>query len=90
MGCRTTAPAQVTSVKNNDDVTFYPNPANSTLNIVASEDVNVAILSMDGKTLISLNNAKSINVNALASGLYMIKVYDTKDALIKTTKFTKE
>jgi hypothetical protein len=71
-------------------VELFPNPASLTLTITATEAVNVSILSMDGKTVITQNDAKTIDVSKLASGLYMVKIYNQKDVLIKTAKFTKE
>jgi hypothetical protein len=72
------------------DVTIYPNPASNVLNIVSADKVNVIILAMDGRSLISKNGVKSVDVSSLASGAYMIQVYNAKNTLIKTAKFTKE
>jgi len=80
----------VATVNTTDDVKIYPNPASTMLNIIASEDVNISVLSMDGKTLIDQKNCKSVDVRNLASGMYMIQVYGKDNSLIKTAKFTKE
>ena len=83
------APSAVGNVSANS-IQLYPNPATSTLNIAAAENVNVEVVALDGKTLISQNNAKQINVSALANGLYIIKVYNENNNLIKTAKFNKQ
>jgi hypothetical protein len=85
-------PAAPTSVSTDiaTDVVIYPNPTSNVLNITTSDKVNVSILSMDGRTLINKNNASAINVSNLANGAYMIQVYNQKNILIKTAKFTKE
>ncbi len=71
-------------------VELYPNPAKSTLNVKAAEQVNVVILSIDGKKLIEQNNAKSIDVSSLVSGMYLIQVYNADNsALLKADKFVK-
>jgi hypothetical protein len=80
----------VTSVKNNvPNVTLYPNPATTTLTVVAGEKVNVAVMSIDGKLLIEQKEATTVNVSSLTTGVYMIKVYDMNGNTIKTTKFEK-
>jgi len=72
------------------EVKFYPNPASTTLNIVATEKVNISVMSLDGKTLIQQQDAKNINISHLANGLYIIKVYNQNNSLIKTAKFSKQ
>ncbi|PQJ10521.1 hypothetical protein CJD36_011130 [Flavipsychrobacter stenotrophus] len=71
------------------DIKLFPNPATNVLNISAAENVNVVVLSMDGKTLIEQTNAKNINVSKLATGVYMVKIYNSNNNLIKTVKFEK-
>jgi hypothetical protein len=84
------APNAIGNVTKNDAVQLYPNPANSVLNIAAAEKVNVSVMSIDGKLLMNQNNAKQLNVSALANGLYIIKMYNQNNALIQTSKFTKQ
>lgn len=72
-------------------VELFPNPANSTLNVKAAEQVNVVILSIDGRKLIEQNNAKQINVSNLVSGMYLIQVYNADNTtLLKADKFVKQ
>ncbi|PSK95144.1 T9SS type A sorting domain-containing protein [Taibaiella chishuiensis] len=71
-------------------VELYPNPAKNTLNVKAAEQVNVVILSIDGKKLIERNNVKSVDVSSLVSGMYLIQVYNADNsALLKADKFVK-
>ncbi len=79
----------VKSITTVGNVRVYPNPAISMLSIEAAEIVNASILSVDGKTLISQKNAKSIDISALANGMYMIMIYDENDRLLLTSKFVK-
>lgn len=72
------------------DVQVYPNPAQMVLNVKSPASVNVSVMSMDGKTLIEQKDAKSINISKLASGVYMLKIFDMNNTLVKTEKFTKE
>lgn len=82
--------AAVGNVAANNAVKLYPNPASTTLNVVAAENVNVEVIALDGKTLVKQIDAKQINVSALANGLYIIKVYNQENNLIQTSKFTKQ
>jgi hypothetical protein len=69
-------------------VSIYPNPGTEQLNIkfndIWSSDVNVNILSLDGKViysnsgLILTDNILSIDTKDLAIGFYIIKVDDSK------------
>jgi len=81
------APSGVSGVLKVADIKLYPNPANSMLNISAAEKVNVAVMSVDGKVLIEQKDAVSVDVSNLADGLYIIKIYNQENALIKTAKF---
>ena len=52
----------------------YPNPATTTLFLHGVEVQQVQVLDLTGKTLISTGAANSIDVSALASGVYFVKV----------------
>ncbi len=83
-------PASVSNTVKAETIKLYPNPATDVLNVVAAEKVNVTILSIDGKKLIEQKNASSINISALANGMYLIQVSDVNNNLIETAKFTKQ
>lgn len=84
------APNAVGNINIAEGIKVYPNPTTNILNVASAEKVNVTILSIDGKKLIEQQDAKSINVSNLASGMYLIQVSDANNALIKTAKFTKQ
>ena len=52
-------------------------------------NVNVSILSVDGKTLIAQKSANSIDISQLANGMYLIMIYNENDMLLMTSKFVK-
>jgi hypothetical protein len=74
----------------NNDIQLYPNPVTNILNVIATEKVNVAIFSIDGKKLMGQKDAKNINVSNLVSGMYLIQVYGENNNLLKTEKFIKK
>ena len=70
-------------------IRMYPNPVSTALYIDAPINVNVRVMSPDGKLLIEQSNAKTLDVSSLPGGMYLINVYDESDLLIKTGKFVK-
>jgi len=85
----TILPSSVSNVGIAQNVRIYPNPASSVLHIDAPLKVNVSVLSVDGKLLISQKDATDIDVHGLATGMYMIMIYDQSNTIIKTAKFTR-
>jgi hypothetical protein len=70
-------------------INVYPNPASSVLHIDAPMNVNITMISPDGRVVITQEKAVSVNIGGLANGVYMIMVYDEHNMLLKTSKFTK-
>ncbi len=81
----------VATVSTNDNIIIYPNPATSELHIEAPRgvEVSVRVLAMDGREMIANTTTTTINVGALANGIYLVQIYDTNGLLLKTAKFTK-
>jgi uncharacterized protein YqgV (UPF0045/DUF77 family) len=82
------------SVSDNEllNISMYPNPASSSLNISAPNTIkSAAIYNILGKQVMSLNinkNSKSIDISNLASGIYFLK-YNVNDK-VGTAKFIKQ
>jgi uncharacterized protein (TIGR02145 family) len=58
-------------------LTIYPNPTNNTLFISGNETpITVSIYNVLGKELLSIKNTNNINVQALPSGVYVIRISD--------------
>jgi hypothetical protein len=74
------------------NISMYPNPASSSLNISAPNTIkSAAIYNILGKQVMSLNinkNSKSIDISNLASGIYFLK-YNVNDK-VGTAKFIKQ
>jgi len=59
------------------DISIYPNPTNNTLFISGNETpITVAIYNVLGKEVLSIKNTNNINVQALPSGVYVIRISD--------------
>lgn len=86
---------QITTVGVNEltraaDVKVYPNPATSILHIESAATVNVVITSMEGKTVLTQNDAKEINISNLANGLYFVMLFDEHGERLAIEKLVKE
>ncbi len=74
---------------NKFDFKLYPNPTNNVLNIeITSQVKSIEIYNIQGQKVKSATQ-KQINVSDLASGIYMIKIQDTENA-VSTKKFLKQ
>ena len=57
--------------------TVYPNPATDLVNIQGENvPVHIAVLSLDGKEIMTLKNTKIINISTLQAGNYILKITD--------------
>ena len=72
------------------DVNIYPNPADAVLHIDAPVALRAVITSMEGRTIIDQADATTINVSPLATGMYIIMLYDANGERITVQKFVKE
>ncbi|WP_081439176.1 T9SS type A sorting domain-containing protein [Polaribacter irgensii] len=61
--------------QNLTNVSMYPNPTDSTLFISGNESpIAVTIYNVLGKKVLSIKNTNNINVKALTSGVYTIRI----------------
>ena len=58
-------------------ISIYPNPTSNTLFITGNETpITVSIYNVLGKEVLSIKNTNNINVQALPSGVYVIRISD--------------
>lgn len=75
--------------QNNLEVSLYPNPANDVLNIdMINEVKSIEIYTIQGQKVLS-SNQKQISVSDLSSGIYVLKIQDSENA-VATKKFVKQ
>jgi len=80
--------------KSFDDVTLYPNPARSELNVLFNPDAGIKIISvynLIGKAVtvfkLSSNSSAKLDVENLPSGVYFIRLIDGAGQVVATRKF---
>jgi len=92
-GCAATSPVyDLNTGVNNivaEQVKLYPNPATQFVNVSSPQKVNVSLSSMDGKQLIYVEDAKTIDISSLPNAIYLLKVYDKNNTTIKIEKLVK-
>jgi surface protein len=72
-----TCPTASIEDQNLTNISIYPNPTNNTLFISGNETpIAVAIYNVLGKEVLSIKNTNNINVQALPSGVYVIRISD--------------
>jgi len=97
IGCSATTPVvQIHSLDINNvgiasyNVKVYPNPAKDLVRIEADGIVDVKLSTIDGREVMSKAQAVSLDISALADGIYTIRISDHKTgALIKIDRLVK-
>lgn len=85
-----------TATPNLGNVSVYPNPATSTLNVTADAAADIkelAIYTVTGRhiaTYAAAGTTTSINVENLPSGMYFIKLLNAQGNLVTTRKFNRQ
>ena len=80
--------SNIVSVENglSDNVSIYPNPANSTVNIDNVLGANISINDITGKTIYTKNNClnnEKVEISNLKSGIYFIRIEDNSRVFTK-------
>ncbi|MBK8518692.1 MAG: T9SS type A sorting domain-containing protein [Saprospiraceae bacterium] len=75
-----------------EDIKVYPNPATDYIQISNVNSVKkivvINILGKEMKTFIHYNNAQH-DISELKSGMYIVKLLDEKNKVVRTLKFNK-
>jgi hypothetical protein len=75
---------------NNLQLSISPNPATDHITLHTDIAVHAVVYSIEGKELLQINNAKTISISSLPTGVYLLKVTDATGTGKQTTlRFTK-
>jgi hypothetical protein len=69
---------------------IYPNPAKEKVFVQYTQPLRITITGMDGRLLIDAAHTNETDISTLASGVYLIAVYDTDGNRIAVEKLVKE
>lgn len=67
-------------------VGVYPNPASTFINIQAPIELDARLVSLEGKVLQQLKNARKIRLDHVTAGMYLLQLWDKKGMHVKTEK----
>ncbi|WP_118976239.1 DUF7948 domain-containing protein [Taibaiella koreensis] len=70
-------------------IQVYPNPASKIVHISSPVKLQVRLSSIDGRKLLEIEEAATIDIGAYPEGLYLLQLSDTKGNLLKTVKLTR-
>jgi len=80
----------VNNISNNSgEIKIYPNPANEKVYIESPVKVKAVISSMDGRIILTLEDAKEISLGNIPNGVYMLMLYDEAGLKVKVQKLVK-
>ena len=79
----------VTDFKPDSDVQIYPNPVSAILHVKTHDKVNVIISSSIGQVVKESGNVAEIDLRDIADGVYIIKIYDENNTVLKVEKLIK-
>lgn len=71
-------------------VRIYPNPAQDMVYILSPVPVNITLMSVEGRLIREVEEAKSISISDLAVGVYLLKVKDVHGKGIKIERLIKQ
>ncbi len=71
-------------------INIYPNPSESIVHIESPVKVNITLLTIDGRVVMTGQDTQSADLSTLANGTYMLVVYDNKTGTkLKTERIVK-
>jgi len=72
-----------------EHIRVYPNPATDRINITAPFVVSASLLSIDGRALYEIKKATAVNISALPPAVYLLKICDENNNIIRVEKIVK-
>jgi hypothetical protein len=74
----------------NGAIRLYPNPATNIIKVEAPFKVSLSVSSLDGRMLYVEKNVNAMDISDLASGVYMVTIYDEHNVELKIEKLVKQ
>lgn len=86
--------ARFATSANESMASIYPNPANSVINVLVAEDATIQLMDLDGKqivfqTTVNADQKREINTMNIASGVYMMKIFNNDFVTMKKVVINK-
>ena len=84
------SPTRVNYLPENDVIKLYPNPTKSILFVDSKEPVTIQVTDMMGKIVTAVSNENYVDMSQLASGMYIVQLYNAEGVLQQIERITKE
>ncbi len=87
---------EVTNVSVNDvagwgrHIRVYPNPVHDMIYVSSPLPVNLSLSSIDGRVLLRVTDAGTVDIGSLAQGVYLLRIMDMEGKLIRTDRILKQ
>jgi hypothetical protein len=95
-GCRaTSAPLNLTTASVGGaagsvaTIRVFPNPTTGRVFIESSVTVDASVWTLDGRKLLNVEKAQSVDISSFASGVYMLRLSDANGTILATERLTK-
>ncbi len=80
---------KVGTVVNTEELTIFPNPTTGMITVNTSALLNIIIQNIAGKLMMKKQATNSIDITSLPNGLYIIKLLDKNNNVLKADKVIK-
>ena len=71
-------------------ITLAPNPTTGNINIVSPVKVNAIVSGLEGKVVLSQNDAQTLDLSMLPDGMYFVTITDEQGNKLTTRKIVKQ
>ncbi len=86
-------PNAITEIDLSDNISLYPNPTNGVVNIKSNgieyKYNQVIVYDLNGKEMMKINNATSIDISTLSNGIYIFRISTDNGVAIKKINLIK-
>lgn len=71
-------------------IQVYPNPTRDQLTFISPIDINVDLLSIEGRHLQSVREAVTLSLKGMAEGVYLLRISNSRGQVLKFEKVVKQ
>jgi len=86
----TLCPSEVKQTPLTNPITIVPNPTTGSISITGISSANIKVYNTLGQLINEASNTDHISIAAFPAGMYFVRVFDGRGALVKEDKIVKE
>ena len=81
---------EVNNVTANNIISIFPNPAHNFITVKGVDPSTIRVVNMYGQVVKEAHNANSIDIAALANGIYSVQLYNLNGLMVGSQRFVKD